>query len=63
MLLDIWKQNPNLFLDWAPLCCLCGHHELLEVDTPVPISVEDAENLTQAHNCRLGDEISFAKNS
>ena len=29
---------------------------------PVPIAVEDAENLTQAHNCRLGDEISFAKN-
>ena len=28
----------------------------------VPITVEDAENLTQAHNCRLGDEISFAKN-
>ena len=29
---------------------------------PVPIAVEDAGNLTQAHNCRLGDEISFAKN-
>ena len=29
---------------------------------PVPIALEDAENLTQAHNCRLGDEMSFSKN-
>ena len=29
---------------------------------PVLITVKDAENLTQAHNCRSGDEISFAKN-